>query len=312
MNEISVVIVSWNARGLLRACLQSIRDHGGGCVGEVIVVDNASADASAAMVRDEFPEVQLIETGANLGFARANNIGVARARGPLLALVNSDVEVRPGCFEALARCMQADPRAGLAGPRIVDVHGGTQGSCRRMPTVWNMLCRALAIDRVFSRHALLSGHEMRHFAHDSRTQAEVLSGCFWLARASAVAQVGLLDERFFFYMEDVDWCRRFAAAGWRLVFEPSATALHHGGGSSGNAPLRYSVQYLRANLAYWRKYHGMPGGLLFRLLALLHHGLRLAARGLRRFAGASSDQLRHKLREDAVCLRWLLTGKDVA
>ncbi|MEF7616695.1 glycosyltransferase family 2 protein [Aquincola sp. MAHUQ-54] len=314
MNGISVIIVSWNARAYLHACLQSVRACGrGGVVGEVIVVDNASSDGSAAMVRDAFPEVRLVEAGANLGFARANNLGMSLACGPLLALVNSDVEVRPGCFEALAGCLQSDPRIGLAGPRIVDRQGRAQGSCRRRPTVWNTLCRTLALDRVFGRHALLSGHEMRHFAHDTRAEAEVLSGCFWLARASAVAEVGPLDERFFFYMEDVDWCRRFAARGWRIVFEPAAVALHHGGASSANAPLRYSIQYLRSNLAYWRKYYGLAGDALFRSLALLHHGLRLAARGVRRLlGGVPSDPLRHKLREDLACLRWLLTGKDVA
>lgn len=312
MSRVSVIIVSWNAREFLRGCLTSIRDTASDCIGEVIVVDNDSSDGSAEMVKQAFPEVLLIEAGANLGFARANNLAMKRAKGEYLALINSDVVVKPGCVQELVHFMDKNPHSALIGPRIVGKDGHLQGSCRRLPTIWNNLCRAFAVDRMFPNSPLLSGHEMRHFSHDARVEAEVLSGCFWLARKSAVDEVGGLDERFFFYMEDVDWSRRFREGGWQLHFIPEATAIHFGGGSTANAPLRYVIQYHRANLMYWGKYHGIAGKLVYFVIAVIHHGLRLLLRAAKRLVGAGSSALsKHKLMEDVVSLRWLFTRVGV-
>ena len=312
MKRVSVIIVSWNARDFLRGCLESIRQTGGDDIGEVVVVDNASGDGSADMVRRDFPDVILIEPGDNLGFARANNLGMARAQYEYLALVNSDVVVKSGCLQQLAKSLDDHPDTALVGPRIVGRDGQLQGSCRMLPTVWNNICRALAIDRAFPGVSLLSGHEMRHFRHDVRIEAEVISGCFWLARKSAVEQVGGLDERFFFYMEDVDWCRRFREAGWKVLFVPEASAVHFGGGSTANAPLRYTIQYHRANLMYWDKYYGIVGRGTYFAIATIHHGIRLAARSVARLLGLGrSAESRHKLMEDVVSLRWLFTGVGV-
>ena len=312
MIRVSVIIVSWNARDYLRGCLESIRETGGDLVGEVIVVDNASGDGSAAMVRQDFPDVILIEPGDNLGFARANNLAMLRARYECLALVNSDVVVKNGCLQRLVQSLDDHPEAGLVGPRIVGRDGQTQGSCRKLPTVWNNICRALAIDRLFPNASFLSGHEMRHFRHDVQIEAEVISGCFWMARKAAVEQVGGLDERFFFYMEDVDWCRRFREGGWSILFIPEASAVHFGGGSTANAPLRYVIQYHRANLLYWDKYYGIVGRGTYFAIAVIHHGTRLAVRSLARlFGGGKSSESRHKMMEDVVSLRWLFTGVGV-
>jgi GT2 family glycosyltransferase len=312
MNGISVIIVSWNACGYLRDCLASVRQTGGTAVHEVIVVDNASSDGSPEMVALEFPEVVLIRAEKNLGFARANNLALKQATGSLLALVNSDVLVHPECFQRLAAFFEAHPAAGLAGPKVFGRDGLLQRTCRRLPTVWNSTCRLLALDRVLSRWPAFSGFEMRHWQHDRQAEVEVLSGCFLVARRTAVQQVGPLDERFFFYAEDIDWCKRFRDAGWKIVFVAEATATHFGGGSSANAPLRYSIEILRANLAYWKKHHGWLGRIIFYLFSTIHHGLRFALRAFLRIIGAGrSAASRHKLKEDVVCLRWLLTGKGV-
>ena len=151
---------------------------------------------------------------------------------------------------------------------------------------------------------------MRHWNHSEIAEVEVLSGCFWLARRSAVAEVGGLDERFFFYAEDLDWCKRFRDAGWKLAFVPLATATHFGGGSSGNAPLKYSIEMLKANSAYWQKHHGGLGQGAYYLTALLHHGVRFVLRGVRRLMRHNMSD-NHKFSEHAVCLRWLLTGVGV-
>jgi hypothetical protein len=261
------------------------------------------------MVEKLFPEVTLIRANENLGFARANNLGIQRARGDLLALINSDVVVHPGCLERLARFLDSHGDVGLVGPKINGGDGRVQITCRRFPTVWNLACCAFALDRLFARWPLFSGFEMRHWDYNCQGEVDVLSGCFWLARRRAVEQVGGLDERFFFYAEDIDWCKRFHDAGWKIVFVPEATATHFGGGSSSNAPLRYSIEMLRANLTYWRKHHGVLGEFFYFLFSLLYHGFRLVPRAIARllFIGRNGGS---KYREHAACLRWLLTGAE--
>jgi len=312
MGQISVVIVSWNARSYLRDCLDSVRATGNGCCHEVIVVDNASADGSPEMVEANYPEVLLIRSTENLGFARANNMAMTHATGSVLAFVNSDVIVHPGCLQKLAAFLASHDDVGLVGPRVIGRDGTMQRTCHRLPTIWNYLCRALAVDRILSRSSAFSGYEMRHFDHDMVAEVEVLSGCFWVARKKAIAAVGGLDERFFFYMEDVDWCKRFRDRGWKVMFVPEATAVHFGGGSTSNDPLRYSIEILRANMKYWQKHHGLAGRVAAHALALLHHGIRLGARTLTTAAGlGASAESKLKLREDRVCVRWLLTGRGV-
>ncbi len=309
MDGISILIVSWNSSHYLRRCLDSIRQSRPVGVVEVLVVDNASSDGSPEMVEADFPEVRLIRAGANLGFARGNNLAMRHATGSLWALVNSDALVHPGCLETLARFLAQDPQAGLVGPRVIGGDGRLQRTCRRLPTLWNTTCRTLALDRVLGERPAFAGYEMTAAEHEVCGEVEVLSGCFCVVRRSAVMAVGGLDERFFFYGEDLDWCKRLHDGGWRVVFVPEATATHFGGGSTDNAPLRYSIEILRATLTYWRKHHGAWGRAACLVLLLAHHALRLSLRGLLRGIGlANSPASRHKLVEDAVCLRWLVLG----
>jgi GT2 family glycosyltransferase len=313
MKLISVIIVSWNARDYLRNCLISIRKTCESCVLEVIVVDNASNDGSPEMVKEEFPEVNLIHAGENLGFARANNLAMKSSNGAYFALVNSDVIIHPGCLETLVSFLEQHKNVGVVGPRVVGGDGNLQRTCRHLPTVWNMVCRVLAVDRVFPSCQLLSGFEMPHRDHDKYTEAEMLSGCFLVARKMAVDEVGGLDEQFFFYGEDIDWCKRFRDAGWKLMLVPEATATHFGGASSSNAPLRFSIELHRANLKYWLKHHGIVGQYIYFFLTTIHHGLRLIVRVLKSILGlGGSPESKHKLMEDIVCLRWLLTGKGIS
>jgi GT2 family glycosyltransferase len=310
VSTISVIIVSWNARDYLRGCLLSIRQVGGVLIREIIVVDNASTDGSPDVVENEFPEVILIRSKENLGFARANNLGIKRSTGPWLALVNSDVVVHANCFEELVAHLELHSDAGLVGPKIFGKEGKIQLTRRRLPTLWNALCRALALDELLARLPGLRDREIGPEAHETLGDAEVISGCFWLARREAVDQVGILDERFFFYAEDVDWCKRFWDEGWKVVFVPKATATHFGGGSSANAPFRFSIELLRANLTYWHKHRGPLGKAAFYSLSLIHHTLRFVQRGLTKLTRRNpSDETVYKFERSKLCLRWLLTGK---
>jgi hypothetical protein len=159
---------------------------------ETIVVDNASSDGSAEMVRERFPDVRLICNEDNFGFAKANNIGIRQASGRYLALINSDVKVLDGCITALVAYCEADRRAGIVGPLIYGRDGKQQPSVRGFPRLWSILCRALALDAVFPRFGWFSGYLLRHKDHSALMPADILSGCFWLVRREAMQQVGLL------------------------------------------------------------------------------------------------------------------------
>lgn len=313
MKPVSVIVVSWNTRDYLVGCLESIRQAEPACVGEVIVVDNDSSDGSPEIVEQNYPEVTLIRAGANLGFAKGNNLAMKHARGSQFALVNSDALVHAGTLETLSSYLDEHLNVGLVGPRVTGGDGLLQRSCRHLPGLWNTLCRAFALDRMFGGKGIFSGYEVPPARHESLHEAEVLSGCFCVARRSAVEEIGGLDEQFFFYGEDIDWCRRFRKAGWKLVFIPQATATHFGGGSTSRAPLRYSIEILRATLKYWRKHHGAAGQWACSGLLILHHGIRFLARLIRRSLGLGrSADSRYKLSEDAACLRWLCFRVDIS
>jgi len=312
MSTISVIIVSWNACDYLRQCLESIRQTGASDLHEIIVVDNASNDGSPQMVEQEFSEVKLIKANENLGFARANNLGLKQASGPLIALINSDVILHPQCLQILRAFLECHPDVGLVGPKILDQEGHLQHSCGELPTLWNTICRSFALDRIFHHWPLFSGFQMRYFNYNARAEVEILSGCFWVTRKSAIAEVGDLDSRFFFYCEDWDWCKRFHDSGWKILFVPESNATHFGGRSTANAPLHYSIEILKANLLYWQKHHGNLGRLTFYTLATVQHGLRFIVRSFFQCMNrTNTDEAGQKLKEHWACLRWLLTGRNV-
>ncbi len=307
---VSVVIVSWNARHHLSGCLSSIRAARPDCLLEVIVVDNASTDGSPEMVEQEFPEAMLIRAGSNLGFAKANNLAMRRARGSAFALVNSDALVHPGCLEALLEHLQRHPEVGLTGPRVHGGDGQLQLTCRNLPSLRNTICRTLALDRLSDGDGLLGGYEVSARRHDETRQVEVLSGCFCMVRRTVFETVGGMDERFFFYGEDIDWCKRIADAGWKIAFVRQALATHFGGGSSSGARLRFSVETLRADLQYWRKHGGAAGEWMCRILLVAHHGLRLAGRAVFDLRPGVAQDRSVKRKEHAACLKWLVFGLE--
>jgi GT2 family glycosyltransferase len=177
----------------------------------------------------------------------------------------------------------------------------------RFPTIWNILLRALAMDSVLKGPGTLGGFLMADFHFDQIKDMDVLNGWFWMARREALDQVGLLDERFFMYGEDIDWCHRFRLAGWRIVFYPEAEALHYGGASSSNAPVRFSVEMERANLQYWQKYHGRILLFFYKLVVYLHHTVRAVGWGLAYLGKPSSrSRAQFEVIQNVACIRWLL------
>jgi GT2 family glycosyltransferase len=202
--------------------------------------------------------------------------------------------------------MEDHPEIGLLGPIIIGSDGKVQRSCMGYPSLWNTFCRALALDSMFPQSRLFGSHLLTYSGHNETRPVEVINGCFWVVRRSAMEQVGLLDERFFIYGEDVDWCKRFNDGGWKVVFFSDAEALHYGGASSANAPIRFDIEMQRASYQYWTKHHSRVEAVTYLMISLLHHLLRiigeLAVYPLRRSRPAST----YKIKRGMASIRWIV------
>ncbi|HZQ66948.1 MAG TPA: glycosyltransferase family 2 protein [Terriglobales bacterium] len=309
---LSIVIVTWNGKRYALECLESLRANGGKCPTEIIVVDNASTDGTPEAIRIQFPEVHVIQNCDNLGFAKANNIGVRQSRGKYVCLINSDVVVPPGCLDRMLAWMEAHEDVGIMGPKMLCPDGSVGLSVMRLPTVWNSLCSALALNSVFPKSKLFAGFSIKTTDVQAIRDVEVVTGWFWMASQIALGQVGGLDERFFMYGEDIDWCHRFRKAGWRVVFFGEAEALHYGGASSMDAPAWSYVEMRRANRQYFQKHHGTLGAIGYTLVIGIHEIARIAGYSL----SYCYDQGRRreaisKVRRSLSCLQWLVGGNSL-
>ncbi len=268
--RVTIVIVSFNTRVDLARCLQAFADTPPAVTFQIVVVDNASSDGSAAMVADRFPGVRLIEAGGNLGFARANNLGIRATDSELVLLLNSDTLVPPQALDRLVAALDRLPQAGAVGPRLVDGGGTAELSWGRM-----IAPRAEWEQRRLMRRLAEGDHAAReHVDRLSREERAVdwVSGACLLVRRAAAEQVDLLDERYFMYTEDVDFCAALRAQGWQVVFTPAAEIIHLRGRSAATAPAATRTRYRESHLAFYRKHHPrwVPALRLYNLL----HGAR--------------------------------------
>jgi GT2 family glycosyltransferase len=303
---LSVVIVTWNGKQFTLECLESLWTFAQGLSVEIIVLDNNSTDGTPAEIRARFPEVRLVCNDANLGFAKANNIGIALSRGKYLCLINSDVVVPAGCLEKMVSYLEAHSDVGLLGPKMVGPDGSTGYAVMRLPNVWNSLCCALGLHSILPKSKWFGGFQLNGYPYDSVDDVEVLTGWFWMLPRRALSMVGGLDERFFMYGEDIDWCYRFRAAGWRVVFFPEAQALHYGAASSGKTPTRFYIEMQRANLQYFRKHHGVLGWLGYYLVSWIHQLVRVVGYSLAYVFGlAERSKCSGNIRRSCSCLVWL-------
>jgi len=255
--DVSLVIVNWNTRDLLRDCLRSIAQETS-CPHEVIVVDNASSDGSAAMVRQEFPDVTVIANDHNRGFAAANNQGLAVARGRSLLLLNPDTIILNGAVDKMLAWLAEHPEVGCAGCQVLEGPGIIQRTCFADPGLVNLLIVEFGLHRL-SRHVPFFGSPWyADWDRKSEREVDVVSGMFMLVPRAVLDKVGVLDEAFFVYTEEADWCRRIRRAGWRCVFTPVARIIHRDGGSKSTSQIRsrMHVQMQKSNLIYVRKHGG--------------------------------------------------------
>jgi len=259
--RVSAIVVSYNTRDDLRRSLEALRAHAGVPL-ETIVVDNASTDGTAEAVRARFPDVHLIANTANLGFSRANNLGLRAARGEFVLVLNSDCEVRPGAVAGLAAILEARPDVAIVGPRTVGTDGAPQVSFGPSLTPLAEWRQGRLVRGVKAGHA----DALRRAAALAAQEQEpdwVSASCF-LARKSALDAVGGFDEAFFLYEEDVDLCLRVRQAGGRILYTPRAEVVHHLGRSMERAPERARLEYHRSHLRFYAKHNSAAERLALR------------------------------------------------
>ena len=270
MPDVTVVVVTWNALLWIEQCLESVSGH------DVIVVDNGSSDGTVELVRDRFPDVRVIEQD-NRGMGGGNNSGMREATGRYFFLLNSDAWVVGDGLAELVAFGDAHPDAAVVGPRLLNTDGTLQRSVRAEPSLWRISTEYLFIRKLAPRTTLLNPLYVGGFDHRSVRESDWLSGAALLVRREAADAVGLFDEDFFMFGEEVDWMTRFRRAGWKVLFFPGAEVVHVGGASHGGSMF---VENLRGHLRWFDKHRGPKEAERARLLLL--GSLRLRAVTLRR------------------------------
>jgi hypothetical protein len=259
MDDVSVVIVNWNAGATLRACLTALFASEGDRPHQVIVVDNASTDGSQSGLASAYPGLEVIQNVANAGFARAVNQGLRAARGHLALVMNPDLILLPSTLPRLSEFMTTHPDCGVAGPRLLNPDGTVQGSARRDPSALTALFgRSAPLTRLFPNNPV-SQREVPALsvAGDTPVEVDWLSGACLLVRRTAWEEAGLMDERFFLFWEDADWCLRFRQAGWRVYYVPSASGTHFIGVSRARRRMGAVRDFHVSAYRYYRK-HRLP------------------------------------------------------
>lgn len=257
---LSVVVVAYNSRPHLSVCLRSVSEQADALPLEVIVVDNASPDRGGEAAHREFPQVTLVTAPANRGFAAGANLGIRRATGRYVLLLNPDVVVTPGALRRMVRFMEATPDAGVAAPKLLNPDGSLQLSCRAFPGRWTALAhRQALLTRLVPGNPLSRRYLLTDWDHGSVRTVDWVAGACLMTRRAVLERVGLLDEGFFLFAEDVDFCKRVWDAGWKVYYVPEAVALHHVGISERRDAARLILARHRSMLRYHHK-HFRPYG----------------------------------------------------
>jgi hypothetical protein len=262
--QASIIIVSFNTRDVLRECLLSIEAQGLGDAIEVIIVDNGSKDDSCAMVEREFPAVRLVRSAVNLGFAAANNVGFEAARGQYLVLLNSDAFLRPGALRLAMEHMDANPRAGLGGARLIGRQEEWQPSARMFPSLINEVLTITGLSHKYAKSRFFGRFDRTWADAGAAAEVDWVPGAFSIVRADLLRTVGPFDPAFFLYYEEVDLCRRIKSAGYSIWYWPDVVVVHIGGESSrqvktlsmSSSGAQLALWRMRSMLLYYRKHHG--------------------------------------------------------
>ncbi|MGI6296819.1 MAG: glycosyltransferase family 2 protein [Armatimonadota bacterium] len=280
MADVTVSIVNWNTREELADCLKSIVEQRESVDLEVFVVDNASSDGSAEMVTSEFGDgVKLIANSENRGFGAAHNQAIKQCSGQYVLVLNPDCRIlQPDLLRKMVDYMDAHSDIGMMGPRIVNPDGSLQFSARRFPPMFAGLFRHTVLGKLFPNNRFVKGYLMTDVDHSQIMDVDWLSGSALMVRQETFEEIGLFDERFFMYCEDVDWCKRAKDAGWRVVYYPEVELSHRIGAASDKNPIAMIKQHHRSMFLYFVKHNSRSPKILLTPLVLMALWARTYAR----------------------------------
>ncbi len=252
---LSIVIVNYNTGKLLGSCLESVYAGANGTPFDIWVVDNNSRDDSVEIVKSRFPNVRLIENTSNLGFSRANNKVIAQSQSEYILLLNPDTVIVDDAIERMVKFMNANPNVGISGCRVLNTDRTLQLACRRsIPTPKVAFYRLTGLSRLFPRHKTLAKYNLTYQDPNQTHEVDAVSGAFLLIRRKAVEDIGLLDERFFMYGEELDWCLRAKRAGWAVMYHPEAEIIHYKGESAKYNSRKAAFEFYRAMYLFHKKH----------------------------------------------------------
>lgn len=305
--DLSIIIVSWNVRDLLVACLNSILTNAGSLQIEIIVVDSASGDGTSAMIRGQFPTVTLLAQSDNIGFTRGNNLGFAAASGRHLMMLNPDTEIVGDALSQMVAYLDQHGAVGVIGPHTLNTDRSTQSSKRRFPTLLIGITESTHFQRFASRRAL-----DRFYATDvpdsATAEVDWMQGSALMFRRVVYEKIGGLDERYIMYSEEVDFCKRAKNAGWSIVYLGGASVVHHGGKSTEQVTARSHIHFQQSKLLYFRKHHGRLSAAIVRIALLLSYGLQLGEEWIKGVIGHKRALRRERVSVYRQVIRALITA----
>lgn len=296
MIDLSIIIVSWNVADLLAACLDSILRAQAQLQMEIIVVDSASSDHSAPMLRQRYPQVTLIEQSENIGFVRGNNLGFVRAQGRHILLLNPDTEVVGDALAQMVVYLDEHPDVGIVGPHTLNTDGTTQSTRRRFPTLMTGIFESTWL-QPYAPRAILDRYYMADQPDTSTLDVDWVQGSALMVRREVYAGIGGLDEGFVMYSEEMDWCKRAKNAGWRVVYLGSAQIIHHGGKSSEQVVARRQIHFQESKLRYFRKHHGWLAASFLRITLLGMYLWQLMLEAAKGLIGHKRDLRRERVKQ---------------
>lgn len=277
--DLSIIVVNWNTRDLLTQCLQSVYDTTSNLDLEVVVVDNASTDGSQAMVRQQFPHIHLIANRENVGFARANNQAMRVSKGRYALLLNSDALLLANAVQVVISLAEANPQAGIIGAQLLNPDGSFQASHTPFPNLWQEFLILSDAGRMLYGH----WYPSRGPQEDKGPQmVDYVEGACMLVRREAFEDVGGLDEGYFMYAEEVDWCYAMREKGWQVWYQPAAQVIHLGGGSSQSRRTQREADLYRSRVRFFRKHYGDRAAWLLKLQIYGFIAIKIAVHGLLR------------------------------
>jgi GT2 family glycosyltransferase len=301
--KLSIVIICWNDLKVIAECLRSIYVETRDIEFEVIISDNGSSDGSLAFVRQEYPQVRVVENRANLGFARGNNAGIAAATGEYILILNPDTIILDRALQKWIGWADAHPEAGAFGCRVLNRDGSYQGPARPFPTIWRYICKALYLKPLMyaSRASAI-----KYLGWDGRTEREIdwQSGCCVMFRGELLKKLDGFDERFFYHFEEVDLCLRVKQAGFSVRYYSDAEIIHLGGQSVGRFPIRFELEKYRNRYRYFHKHFGMQKLRACRWVSVLDLWIRRVGYSAVRIVRRDSEAVKNRLAMYRVALEW--------